>query len=138
MKKLVFVLLGCLILLLMVPVVSAGEPRCVPTLNAPANVAYGTEIQFKGVGKLAGGVTSPLAGNEIQIYKSSTPLRKPILIGTTTTGRGGMYSFKYTVKDTAYYQAVCVYKGDYDRIVTSWHSPWIRVGIRFLRIPYVD
>lgn len=138
MKKLVFVLFGCVILLLMVPIVSAGEPRCVPTLNAPAKVLFGTEIHFTGVGKLAGGVTSPLVGNEIQIYKSSTPLKKPILIGTTITGRGGIYSFKYTAEDTAYYQAVCVYKGNYDRKVTSWHSSWEKVGIRFLRIPYVD
>jgi hypothetical protein len=138
MKKFVVVLLGGLILLLMVPIVSAGEPRCVPTLNAPTKVVYGTQIYFKGFGTLHGGVTSPLAGNEIQIYKSSTPLRKPILIGTTITGRGGIYSFKYTAEDTAYYQAVCVYKGNYDGIVTSWHSQWVKVGIRFLRIPYVD
>jgi hypothetical protein len=143
MKGLFSALLACLLFLLILSVVSAGEPHCKPTLDAPPMVYFGSSILFSGVGHVSSVPSPVIEGNEIRIYKSYSPgtaflrFNKPILIGTSTTMKKGVYFFSYTPKDTAYYQAWCLYKSESDRPVTSWHSPWVKVAVKIPKKPYL-
>ena len=126
-------------LLSIVSVVSAAEPRCIPTLNAnPATVKLGNPVYFAGHIKINAVASPVLEGNEIRIYKSYWPVNvfgrwnTPTLIVTTKTVAGGGYFQGYKPTDTAYYRAVCIYKGEVPswRPVTSGDSPWIKVTVR--------
>jgi hypothetical protein len=132
MKKGYLLLIIGLIFLSAVSIVSAAEPRCIPSLNGPNSVMSGSPVFFLGSIDLHGPV-NPLIyqGNQIQIYKSSFPgigfmrWNMPTLVGTSKTMKQGQYIMKYTPSETAYYQAWCTYAGE--QKVTSWHSPWIKV-----------
>ena len=132
MKKLVWVSLACLMVFSIVTIVSAAEPRCIPSLTGPDSVMLGSPVFFTGSIDLHGPVDSPVyQGNQIKIYKSPFPHNRfmrwnmPTLIGTSTTMKKGQYILKYAPAETAYYQAWCTYKGE--QKITSWHSPWIKV-----------
>jgi hypothetical protein len=134
MKKLVFVLLGCLIILLTVSVVSAGEPHCTPSLTAtPQLVLNGNPVEFYG--NLSGMPLEEMAESKIDLYYTKVPATRfikqlvPQRIATTYANSDGGYVLTYYPTQSGFYQTWCTPYAD----VTPWHSQWVRVTVLTLQ-----
>jgi hypothetical protein len=138
MKKLLYVLLACLVLLTMVSVVSAATEIKAFIYANPDVVYEGFPVHFTGSTQ---GVQyqGALTGSTINIYQSPFPSKifvrglGPKLIGSTTVNFRGYWSFDYYPTKTAWYYAKCIPKNP--EFTTSKFINWQRVKVIGRPIP---